>query len=189
MNTQNIAKILYMEGIHRSTKTSLICWGSSACHQKQLWPTVAWTLQESCGIWHQDVSSRSFKSCKRSGATVDRTCCSSTFRRCSIRLRLRGALSGWKRPLPSGNTGAPGQQIEVHMNARTHRVSQQNIAQSITLPLLVCLLSIMHHGAPSPLGKWWTDTRPRDVKKTGLIRAGYLLPFLQGPVPTLACPL
>ena len=42
-------------------------------------------LKVCCGIWHQDVSSRSFKSCKfRGGASMDRTCLSSTSNRCSL---------------------------------------------------------------------------------------------------------
>ncbi|KAF7651609.1 hypothetical protein LDENG_00107270 [Lucifuga dentata] len=45
-------------------------------------------LKVSCSIWHQDVSSRSFKSCKlRGGASMDWTCLSSTSHRRSIRLR------------------------------------------------------------------------------------------------------
>ena len=45
-------------------------------------------LKVCCGIWHQDVSSRSFKSCKlRGGASVDWTCLTCTSHRCSIGLR------------------------------------------------------------------------------------------------------
>ena len=45
-------------------------------------------LKMCCGIWHQDVSSRSFKSCKLwGGASIDRTCLSSASHRCSIGLR------------------------------------------------------------------------------------------------------
>ena len=88
-------------------------------------------LEVCFGIWHQDVSSRFFKSSKlQGGASVDQTCLSSTSHRSSIRLRSgefggqvntsnlscfsnhswttvalrQGALSCWKRPQPSGNT-------------------------------------------------------------------------------------
>ena len=45
------------------------------------------SLKVCCGIWHHDVSSRSFKSCKlRGGASVDQNCLSSTPPGCSILL-------------------------------------------------------------------------------------------------------
>jgi len=45
-------------------------------------------LKVCCGIWQQDVSSRSFKSCKlRGGASMDRTCLFSTSHRCLIGFR------------------------------------------------------------------------------------------------------
>ncbi|MCJ8742356.1 hypothetical protein PDJAM_G00081160 [Pangasius djambal] len=44
-------------------------------------------LKVCCGIWHQAINSRSFKSCKlQAGASMDRTCLSSTSHRRSIRL-------------------------------------------------------------------------------------------------------
>jgi len=64
-------------------------------------------LKVCCGVWHQDVSSRSFKSWKlRGGASMGRTCLSNTPHRCSIALRsgeFGGQVNTLKSSLCSSN--------------------------------------------------------------------------------------
>ena len=111
----------YCAGPPFAAKTALTRWGMDSTRP----------LKVCCGIWHQDVSSRSFKSCMlQGGASMDWICLSSTSHRCSIGLRsgefggqvntsnlllcssnhswnmfvfLHGVLSCWKKPQPSGN--------------------------------------------------------------------------------------
>ncbi|KAG9351058.1 hypothetical protein JZ751_024948 [Albula glossodonta] len=66
------------------------------------------------GIWHQDISSRSFKSCKmRGGASMDRTCLSSPSHRCSIGLRSGEFGMDWVRiGLPFGPDADRGPDFE-----------------------------------------------------------------------------
>ncbi|KAF7656706.1 hypothetical protein LDENG_00037350 [Lucifuga dentata] len=153
-------------------------------------------LKVSCGIWHQDVNSRFFKSCKfGGGASMDQTCFSSTSHRCSIGLTL-GEFGGqvelfvmFLKPflnnfcsvaghvillkeaaaireyrchegvdLVSNNVLVGGTcQSNIHMNAAP-KVSQQNIAQIITLLPSACLLPIVHPGAISSPDKRYTHT-------------------------------
>ena len=163
-------------------------------------------LKVCCGIWHQDVSSRSFKSCKlQGGASVDLTFLSSTSHRCLIGLRsgefggqvnisnslvcssnhswtilalLHSVLSSWKRPQPSGNTismkGCTWSAIMLRYVICVKvtstwmvgpKISHHSIAQSITLPPLDCLLSIVHPDAMCSPGKRHTRTQPSRLCK------------------------
>ncbi len=90
------------------------------------------TLNVSWGLWHQDISSRSYKSYRLwGGASVDWICWSSSSNRCSIWLKsgefgnheantlntfmflkqflkhFCSVLPQWKRPLLSENTTVP----------------------------------------------------------------------------------
>lgn len=63
---------------HFASKTAMILQGMNSTKH----------LKVCCGIWRQDISKRSFKSCKLQGvASMDQTCLSCTSHRGSIRLR------------------------------------------------------------------------------------------------------
>ena len=69
-----------------------------------------------------------------------------------------------------------------------HKVSQQNIAQSITLPEPACILPLVHPCAMCSLGKRHIRTQPftRCIRKTC---PGHLLTCHNGLVLMLTCPL
>ncbi len=108
------AEFFYCVGPTFASKTSLTHWGTDSTRP----------LKVCCGIWHQNVSSRSFKSCKLQGwiglvcsahptdARLDwdlgnleakSKLCSSSHS-WTIFALWQGALSCWKRPQPPGNT-------------------------------------------------------------------------------------
>lgn len=67
------------------------------------------------------------------------------------------------------------------------KASNQNIAQSITLPLLACLPTIVH-----PSARCFTWMHPAihvKLKKTCSIESGHLFSLLHGPFLMLMCPL
>lgn len=126
---------------------------------KPFWPIEVWTpwpLKVPCGIWHQDVSCRSFKCCKLWGGAYfsitvawldsERSCCSS---------RRRVVLG-----LHYSN---------INMNIRTKRFLAKHG---------LC----WHPGTISCPGKWCALTWPF----TWCIRSGHLFPLLHGPVLMLS---
>ena len=131
------------------------------CCQNSPDPSRHGALKVCCGIWHQDVSSRSFKSCKlQGGASMDQTCLSSTSHRCMIGLRS-GEFGGKVNTSPLVVVLLkPFLNHFCFVAQRIILLSQQNITQSITLPLLAFLLPTVHPGTMCSPGKRRTCTRP-----------------------------
>ena len=157
----------------------ICCWSSMSrqnCSDRRGMDSTR-PLKVSCGIWHHDASSRSFKSCKLRGeASMDRTCLSSTSHRCSIGLRS-GEFGGQVNTLHS-KCHVPQTMPD---QCGLHTLSCWN--RCITHSPLACLLPTVHPGAICSPGKRWTCTQPCTLqKKTGLTGLDDLLPLMQGPV-------
>lgn len=72
---------------HYDHLSTTCCW-SSACCQNNTDPPRNEPLKVSCCIWHQNITCRSFKSCRLwDGVAMNQTCWSNTPHRCSTGLR------------------------------------------------------------------------------------------------------
>ena len=127
-----------------------------------------------CGIWHQHLSRRSFKSCKVwVGASMDWICLASTSHRCSIGLRSGDPKEAKSTPqsrccapqtipepfLLCCMVRYPAERGHSHQGIGQNQ-SQQNIAQSITLPPTSMPSSHSASCAMCSPGKQHTSTRP-----------------------------